>query len=220
MSRDGRDETREKMTEETSLTVEEDPESGIDEAKRIAEEEVGGFRHLTGYTSFIVPFISISWCIFQLSIASWWILDTVYIRSIHLGFAMIIAFLSYPTLKRPLKGFFSFLSARTRIPIFDYMMAILACSSALYIFLDYKGLASRMGAPMTRDLIIGSIVVVMLLEASRRVVGPALAVIAGMFTLYAFFGPYMPDLIAFKGVSVGRYVGQISLSTEGIYGIP
>ena len=207
-------------SEEISQQTEESTNSGIEEAKRIAEEEESGFRHLTGYSRFVVPVISISWCFFQLSIASWWILDTVYIRSIHLGFAMLIAYLSYPTFKRPLKGFFSFLSARNRIPLFDYAMALIACGTALYIFIDYKGLAGRMGAPLTRDLVIGSLVVILLLEASRRVVGPALAIIAGIFTLYAFFGPYMPDLIAFKGVSVGRYVGQISLSTEGIYGIP
>jgi TRAP transporter 4TM/12TM fusion protein len=60
----------------------------------------------------------------------------------------------------------------------------------------------------------------MLMEASRRVIGPALAIIAGFFCLYAFFGPYMPDVIAFKGVSLGRFMGQITMSTEGIYGIP
>lgn len=219
MSIDDQDGTGEEM-EETSQATDEDQDSGIEEAKRIAEEEEAGFRHLTGFSRFVVPIISISWCIFQLSIASWWLLDTVYIRSIHLGFAMLIAFLSYPTLKRPMKGFFSFLSARTRIPVFDYLMAAAACGTAIYIFVDFKGLAGRMGAPLTRDLVMGSLLVIFLLEASRRVVGPALSVIAGIFTLYAFFGPYMPDLIAFKGVSVGRYVGQISLSTEGIYGIP
>jgi len=219
MSIDDQDGTGEEM-EETSQATDEDQDSGIEEAKRIAEEEEAGFRHLTGFSQFVVPIISISWCIFQLSIASWWLLDTVYIRSIHLGFAMLIAFLSYPTLKRPMKGFFSFLSARTRIPVFDYLMAAAACGTAIYIFVDFKGLAGRMGAPLTRDLVMGSLLVIFLLEASRRVVGPALSVIAGIFTLYAFFGPYMPDLIAFKGVSVGRYVGQISLSTEGIYGIP
>lgn len=206
--------------EEAPPTIDEDTASGIEEAKRIAEEEEAGFRHLTGYSRFIVPVIAIAWCLFQLSIASWLILDTVYIRSIHLGFAMLIAYLSYPTFKRPFKGFFSFLSARTHIPVFNYVMALLACGSAIYIFIEYKGLAGRMGAPLTRDLVIGSFVVIFLLEASRRVVGPALSIIAGLFTLYAFFGPYMPGLIAFKGVSVGRYVGQISLSTEGIYGIP
>jgi len=219
MSIDDQDETREGM-EENSQAEDKVDDSGIEEAKRIAEEEAAGFRHLTGFSRFIVPIISISWCLFQLSIASWLILDTVYIRSIHLGFAISIAFLSYPTLKRPMKGFFSFLSARTHIPVFDYLMAAAACGTAIYIFVDFKGLSGRMGIPLTRDVVIGSLLVIFLLEASRRVVGPALSVIASLFTIYAFFGPYMPDLIAFKGVSVRRYVGQISLSTEGIYGIP
>jgi TRAP transporter 4TM/12TM fusion protein len=60
----------------------------------------------------------------------------------------------------------------------------------------------------------------LLLEASRRVIGPALPVIAGAFIFYAFAGPYMPDLIAFKGTSLNRFVGQMTMSTEGIYGIP
>jgi TRAP transporter 4TM/12TM fusion protein len=199
---------------------EESEQNGVEKAKRIAEEEEVGFRHLTGFTKFIVPTIAVVWCLFQISIASWWILDTVYIRSIHLGFAMLIAFLSYPTFKKQRKGIFSFLSERRYIPFFDYILALVALGSAIYIIVDYEGLAGRMGSPLFRDLVIGSALVVMLLEATRRVVGPALSVIAGLFTIYAFFGPYMPDLIAFKGVSVGRYVGQISLSTEGIYGIP
>jgi TRAP-type uncharacterized transport system fused permease subunit len=62
--------------------------------------------------------------------------------------------------------------------------------------------------------------VILLLEAARRVIGPALPVIAGLFIVYAFSGPYMPDLIAFKGTSMNRFVGQMTMSTEGIYGIP
>lgn len=60
----------------------------------------------------------------------------------------------------------------------------------------------------------------MLLEAARRVIGPALPTIAVFFCVYAFFGPYMPDLIAFKGISLNRFMGQMTMSTEGIYGIP
>ncbi|MBW2369446.1 MAG: TRAP transporter permease, partial [Deltaproteobacteria bacterium] len=75
-------------------------------------------------------------------------------------------------------------------------------------------------APITRDLLVGALLVVLLLDATRRVIGPALPVIAALFLVYAFFGPYMPDLIAFKGVSLNRLVGQMSMSTEGIYGIP
>jgi TRAP transporter 4TM/12TM fusion protein len=62
--------------------------------------------------------------------------------------------------------------------------------------------------------------VVLLLEAARWVIGPALPIIAIFFIIYAFFGPYMPDLIAFKGVSLNRFMGQMTMSTEGIYGIP
>jgi TRAP transporter 4TM/12TM fusion protein len=78
----------------------------------------------------------------------------------------------------------------------------------------------RYGSPITRDLVIGLILLVMLLEAARRVIGPALSVIATFFCLYAFLGPYMPDVIAFKGVSMSRFIGQMTMSTEGIYGIP
>jgi len=100
------------------------------------------------------------------------------------------------------------------------VIAIIACLSAVYIAIDYYGISYRYGAPIARDLIIGLILLFLLMEAARRVIGPALSVIAGCFCFYAFFGPYMPDVIAFKGVSLGRFMGQITMSTEGIYGIP
>jgi TRAP transporter 4TM/12TM fusion protein len=81
-------------------------------------------------------------------------------------------------------------------------------------------MTTRYGAPILRDIIIGLALVVLLLEATRRVIGPALPVIATLFIGYSFFGPYMPDLIAFKGVSLNRFMGQMTMSTEGIYGIP
>jgi TRAP transporter 4TM/12TM fusion protein len=78
----------------------------------------------------------------------------------------------------------------------------------------------RYGAPITRDIVIGFILIVLLLEATRRVIGPALPGIATLFLIYSFLGPYMPDLIAFKGTSLNRLMGQMTMSTEGIYGIP
>jgi TRAP transporter 4TM/12TM fusion protein len=102
----------------------------------------------------------------------------------------------------------------------DFAIGIIAAVSALYIALDYDGLITRYGAPILRDLIMGAALVILLLEAARRVIGPALPIIAMLFCGYAFFGPYMPDLIAFKGVSLNRFMGQMTMSTEGIYGIP
>lgn len=195
-------------------------EAGVEEAKRIAEEEETGYRHLVGWDKWVVPSIAVVWCMFQLSIASWVLIDTVIIRAVHLGFAMLIAFTSYPTLKKPRTGFWSFLSARTRIPVFDYVLAIIACFVSLYIFLDYEGIAGRQGAPIMRDILVGVVLVIVLLEAARRVIGPGLTVIASAFSLYAFFAEHMPEFMAFKSASVRKYIGKMTMQTEGIYGIP
>ncbi len=194
-------------------------DEGLEVARKMAEEEEGVARRPTGPTKWVIPTIGVIWSFFQLSIASWWILDTVFIRAIHLGFALLMVYLNYPVLKETRLGL-KFLSIKDRIPVWDFVIAIIACFSAVYIAVDYYGVVHRAGAPITRDIIIGLILLVMLLEAARRVIGPALSIIALFFCIYAFFGPYMPDVIAFKGVSLSRFMGQISMSTEGIYGIP
>ena len=195
-------------------------DDGLEVAKRMAEEEEGiGPRHPKGWQRFVIPSIGVAWSLFQLSIASWLILDSTFIRAIHLGFALLMVYLSYPLFKKPFLGI-AYWSAKDRIPVLEFLIAIIAAFSALYIAIDFEGISSRYGSPIQRDILIGFIMVLALLEASRRVIGPALPVIAILFCIYAFFGPYMPDLIAFKGVSLNRFMGQMTMSTEGIYGIP
>ena len=194
-------------------------DDGLEIARRMAEEEEGVGRRPTGWPKWVIPTIAVCWSMFQLSIASWLIVDSTFIRSIHLGFALLIVYLNYPLFIRPKFGI-GYFSATDRIPILDFVLGIIAAVSALYIALDYDGLIMRIGAPILRDLIMGSALVILLLEAARRVIGPALPIIALVFCGYAFFGPYMPDLIAFKGVSLNRFMGQMTMSTEGIYGIP
>jgi TRAP transporter 4TM/12TM fusion protein len=202
-----------------SDTLPEAKDEGLEIARRMAEEEEGVGRRPKGFSKYVIPTVAVIWSLFQLSIASWWVLDSTFTRAIHLGFALLIVYLNYPLLKKPLLGL-KFLSATDRIPLLDYAVSIVAALAALYITIDYDGLTTRYGAPIVRDLIIGGILVVLLLEASRRVIGPALPAIATLFILYAFLGPYMPDFIAFKGVSLNRFMGQMTMSTEGIYGIP
>ena len=202
-----------------SNTEIEEIDDGLELARKMVEEEEGIGRRPAGISKWVIPTIAVIWSLFQLSIASWLILDSTYIRAIHLGFALLIVYLNYPFFKKPKLGL-KFLSATDRIPIFDYMIGITACVAALYIMLDYVGMSMRHGAPIQRDIIIGIVLTLLLLEAARRVIGPALPVIAICFCIYAFLGPYMPDLIAFKGVSLNRFVGQMTMSTEGIYGIP
>jgi TRAP transporter 4TM/12TM fusion protein len=196
-----------------------DQDDGLELARRMAEEEEGIGRRPHGPVRWVIPSICVVWSLFQLSIASWLIMDTMFIRAIHLGFALLVVFLNYPMFKRPLFGL-KYLAAKDRIPILDFALAIVACFAALYIALDFESMTTRLGQPITRDVVIGLALVVFLLEASRRVIGPALPVIAGAFIVYSFAGPYMPDLIAFKGTSMNRFVGQMTMSTAGIYGIP
>ena len=190
-------------------------------ARRLQEEEELGLRRPQGWDRYLVPTVALGWALFQLSLASWLLLDSTYIRAIHLAFALTLIFLSYPTLKRDvtLPGL-RWLGEKRKVPVADMLLAAAAALAALYIVLDYDGLAARIGMPIPRDLLIGGFLIVVLLEATRRVMGPALPLIAIVFSLYIFFGPYMPDFLAFRGASVERFIGQISLTTEGIFGIP
>ncbi len=185
----------------------------------LIKAEAGETRQLRTFETITVGIIAVSWALFQLSLASFFVLDSTKERAIHLGFGIVLLFLLQPCFRRPRKGL-GFLAVTDKIPIIDYVFAAVSALAALYIAIDYDGIAMRAGAPILRDMIIGIILVVLLLEAARRVIGPALSIIALLFTLYAFFGPYMPDIIAFKGVSLKRYLSNITLSTEGIYGIP
>jgi TRAP transporter 4TM/12TM fusion protein len=187
--------------------------------EEIIAEETGEFRILKGLERYFIPVIAFTWSLFQLSISSWLLLDSITIRAIHLAFAILIIFLSVPVFKKPHKHL-EFLASRDRIPWNDYLFAIGGAISALYLYFEWEGISGRAGSPSTLDLVFGIILLFLLLEAARRAIGPALPVIAIAFSLYAYFGPYMPDVLAFRGVSLNRYFSQISLSSEGIYGIP
>lgn len=191
----------------------------IKKAEEILKEETGELREFRPHERLIFDTIAVGWAFFQLALASFLILNSTYVRAIHLAFAMALVFLSIPFFKKP-KRVLRFLSVTDRIPLIDYIFAIIGVVSALYIVFDYNGIAMRAGSPLTRDIVFGLLLIVVLLEATRRSIGPALTFIAIVFSIYAFFGPYMPEVLAYKGVSLTKYVNQLSLSTEGIYGIP
>lgn len=195
---------------------------GIEYAKELAEAEHGLRGDTKGITGSINLVIAVAWSLFQLSIAGWLILDSIFIRAIHLAFAILLVFLNVPLLKSTTKWRpdMRWLLVMNRVTILDYVLGILAAFSALYIFLDYEGLTFRYGDPVMRDMVFGLMLVLLLLEATRRIIGPALPVIAILFIAYSFLGPHMPDVIAFKGISLRRFIGQMTMSSEGIYGIP
>jgi len=207
--------------EKTDINHNQEVDEGAKVAERISEEAEFGSRRLSGAARYIIPCIAAAWSLFQLSLPQVLILDSIYVRSIHLAFAIMLVYLSYPAFKkRETKGIFSFLSVKNRIHFIDYGLGIIAAYAALYLATNYAELAERQGAPILTDIVVGVILVILLLEAARRSLGPFLVIVACLFIFYSFFGPYMPDVIAFKGVSFRRFMSQMTISTEGIYGIP
>ncbi|MBF0588293.1 MAG: TRAP transporter permease [Magnetococcales bacterium] len=174
------------------------------------EEHEGGGRKPSGAARYLVVVIALGWSLFQLWFAQATLNDTL-ARSVHLAFAMALAYLAFPISHR---------ADSTRLPWWDLLLALLAGMGALYLFLDYEGIAMRPGLPLERDLLFGVVTMVLLMEATRRTLGPALAVIGLLFLLYAHFGPYMPSLLAHRGASLNKIISHMYLTTEGIFGVP
>ena len=182
----------------------------------IAQVDTGP-RKPSGLNKRIILSVAAAWSLFQLWIASplpfvvgFGIFNDTEARSIHLAFAIFLAFLAYPATNR---------SPRERIPIQDWVLAIAGSFSAAYIYLFYVDLSARPGAPITQDVITACIGMVLLLEATRRALGPPLMVVALVFLVYTFAGPYMPGIIAHQGQGLNAVVNHQWITTEGVFGI-
>jgi TRAP transporter 4TM/12TM fusion protein len=187
-------------------------------AEELLREETGRIRQKRRLDRYVISSVAVVWAVFQLALPRFIILDSVTIRAMHLAFAVALVFLTIPMFKR--KTRIKALSATKYIPINDFILAAVGILVVLYIVFDWTGISMRAGVPNTRDIVIGIGLILVVLESSRRVIGLPLVMIAILFTLYAFFGPHMPAIFALRGVSLAKYLSQVALSTEGIYGIP
>ncbi|MCB2215096.1 TRAP transporter permease [Desulfofustis glycolicus] len=193
------------------------PVAGKSVHEFIAEVDTGGRNPVGSIPKNILFFVPLAWTFFQLWNASplpylfnIFILNSTEARAIHLAFAMFLAYTAFPTFKS---------SPRNYIPFQDWGLALIASASSAYIFLFYTELSSRPGAPLLIDLIVAVVGLILLLEATRRALGPPLMVVAAVFMLYAFAGAYMPDVIAHKGASLTKGMTHYWLTTEGVFGV-
>jgi TRAP transporter 4TM/12TM fusion protein len=182
----------------------------------VAEADTGG-RKPSGLSAQILLWVALAWSLFQLWYASplpfvlgYGVLNDTEARSIHLGFALFLAFTAYPALKS---------SPRKRIPMQDWVLAILGAFAGSYLFLFYDQLAMRPGQPTTLDLVTAGAGILLLLEATRRSLGLPMVIVAVAFILFTFAGPVMPSVIQHKGASLSRFLTHQWLVTEGVFGI-
>ena len=188
------------------------------------QEDLSPTRNIKGLHLKIVAAIAIIWSLFQLWYASpfpFWFNIGMFkglpARAIHLGFALLLAFLIFP------------FSRSKKISIIDILISIFGAFCCIYIYLFYDQLVDRGGILLKItlgnyvipiELIIGSIGILILLEATRRVIGIPLVIIAVCFLLFSYFGRYAPEIISHGGLSLNRLVGFQWLDQEAIFGIP
>ena len=191
------------------------------------DEEGGSRRILKNWNLKFVGLLAITWSLFQLWYASPlpFILDfgkfiDVPARAIHLAFGMSICFLAYPILKS---------KRESSISLLDFIFAFISVIATFYIVIDYEGLIYRQGILAKLDLfgfsvpyelILGSLGVLLLLEATRRAIGIPLVIIALIFIIFSVFGQKMPELISHQGLSLTRLIGYHWFGGEAIFGIP
>ena len=186
-------------------------QASIEKSKELAEGADYGARRLSGPLLYISSGIALAMSCFQLYTAMFGTMTGTLQRSIHLCFALILCFLFFPMTKK---------SKSKTIPIYDLIFAALGGWAALYVTVFYADLVQRIGNPTFLDMTMGIITVLCVLEGARRAVGFPLALIGGLFILYAFVGPYLPDILAHRGYSVRRVVDHLYLTMEGIFGVP
>jgi len=162
--------------------------------------------------------IGVSASLFHLYFATIGLLTTITVRSGHLIFAMCMIFLMYPLYKKPhVKR--STLLVRFSQAV-DILLCVLAITAGLYIIIIYPQLVYHLGELTVWDKLLGAVMVVLTLEITRRTIGYTLTIIAMLALAYAYFGPYLPDVMAHRGFGFERIVSQMYCTLEGVYGIP
>nr|WP_067293639.1 TRAP transporter permease [Marinobacterium profundum] len=199
-------------------------QSKIDDQKlqeMVAANDTGA-RIPEGWQGKLLLGTALLWSLFQLWIASplpfydwpmigsFGVFNDTEVRAIHLGFAVFLAFTAYPAFSH---------SPRRRVPISDMVLSAIAAFCASYIFLFYDQLVGRPGLPNMQDLLVSVVGILLLLEAARRTLGPPLMIVAIIFLTYSLAGPYMPDIIAHKGVTLKQLINHQWITTEGVFGI-
>ena len=163
------------------------------------------------YTSLAILVVALALTAFQLYTAGISMLTAWIQRDIHIVLILILVFLIFPLRKK---------GEKNKASLLDVLLILLALASGAYIIMNYQAIVLRLGMPTTEDIVFGAIMILLILEASRRATGWVLVIIAGVLLIYTFLGPWIPGLLGHKGYSLGRVVSQMFLTTEGIFGIP
>lgn len=154
--------------------------------------------------------IAVAFSVFQIYVAAYGSIPSQVVRAMHVGFLLLLGFgliANLRTKSLPAKAIF-------------WSLGALGFGTGLYNWVFYTDLIRRSGFLTTPDLIVGAVLVVLVFEAARRLMGLPLAVIALIFLAYCFFGNHLPPPLVHRGYDFAQLVDTFAYGTEGIYGTP
>ncbi|MCP5281577.1 MAG: TRAP transporter permease [Rhodoferax sp.] len=149
--------------------------------------------------------VAIVFSVFQIVTAAFSPLSSSVVRAVHVGFLLVLTFVLYPPLRQRGLG---------------WTVATAAFLGGLYHWVFEADLVQRAGEMTQTDMVVGILLIVLVFEAARRIMGFALPLICLAFLLYGLFGQYLPGALAHRGYGLDQIVSQLSFGTEGIYGTP
>ena len=170
------------------------------------------FRALEGWQAKLVSLIAIAMSCFHFYTSGFGLLLAQKQGAVHLAFTLCLVFLLYPATSKQ--------SKTSGIPFYDFILGAVGVASAMYLVVFFNDLTTSAGLPTQTDLIMGFLLIVTLLEATRRISNPVLPCLAIVALLYCYVGRSLPEMIAHRGFSIPRIVNHMYLGTEGIFGTP
>ena len=184
-------------------------EERLKKAAAYVEEEEGPSRRLAGKMGIFITVVAVVMSLVHLY-AAVGVIMTQILRGIHVMFALFLIFLVFPSLKR----------FRNRILWYDYLLSALSIAVIVYIFQDFEEFIYRAVTPNSWDLFFGGLLILLVLEATRRTTSWILPCVVSCFLIYAYVGPWLPPPWTHRGYGIDRLVGHMYMTLEGIFGVP
>ena len=130
-------------------------------------------------------------------------------HAIHVGLVLILGFLYYPAFKK---------SSRKKVAWYDWICVALSAAMPCYVFYRYLDWTSTGFRPTQLDIIMGTLLILLVMECSRRISGPALTILSAIFLIYGMYGRYFPSVFQHRGYTWTRMVQYLTCDISGIYG--
>ncbi|WP_053363427.1 TRAP transporter permease [Bacillus sp. FJAT-27251] len=156
----------------------------------------------------IVSLTAIAFSIFHLYTAGFGSLPSWQQRAVHVSFGLLLLFMLFPFSKK--NGF----------KFYDLIPIFLSCIVLAFTLFDYPAIEYRAGQPNSMDMMIGTLLIILIIEGVRRTNGILMSILITFFLFYIFLGPYFPGLLGHQGYSYKKMIDTLFISTSGIFSSP